>query len=96
MALTFTIAGLQAELDTYNTAVQAESWTAAWLALGAYSATYAGLAESVSADGGSITLPKPAVLVASLEKMIDGVKVAAAKATAGRKRFLRIGVRHHG
>lgn len=89
MALTFTVAGLQTQLDTFNTAVQAESWGAAWKAYLAYAATYGGLIKQATADGASVTLPEPETLRAGLAQA-----QAAAASVNDNRRWGKLGVRH--
>lgn len=68
MALTFTLAGAQAQLDTLNTAMASRSWSAAYDALNAYRLIRAGLADSASHDGASHTLPDPDALADAVDK----------------------------
>lgn len=59
MALTYTIAGAQAQLDALDTALRARAWSDAYDALGSFRLIRAGLADSGSHDGASLSLPDP-------------------------------------
>ena len=84
MALTFTITGLQAELDAFATALKARDWDTALDEYNDYRLTYAGLFASGSVDGLSLTLPKPSELAEALE---DSRATAGQLSSAGRGRF---------
>lgn len=90
MALTFTIAGAQSQLDALNTALAARSWSTAYDALNAYRLIRAGLVDSASSDGATLNLPDP-------DKLADAVDKARARSAlqsdTGR-RLARGRVRH--
>ena len=79
MALAFTIAGLQAELESFRGFLESRTWTSALDAVNRYRLTYAGLFASGSIDGANLTLAKPEELEALLDKTILMVDRLAAK-----------------
>lgn len=70
MALTYTIAGLQSELDAYETARKARDWDTALDEYMDYRSVYYGLFESGGVDGATLKLPKPERLKEELEDAI--------------------------
>ena len=85
MALTFTLAGLQAELNAVAAAVKAANWELARQELSDYTFTYLGLVSKVGTDGVSAELPKP-------EKLSELLEQQRALASAIGARGKRIGV----
>lgn len=79
MALTFTIAGLQAELDAWATAMSAADWETARKEAGDYYATRTGLVDNAAADGATFTLPLPKP---SLYEQIDAAKLLYAQSVS--------------
>lgn len=73
VALTYTIAGAQAQLDALDTAMRARAWSDAFDALGSYRLIRAGLADSASHDGAALTLPDPDKLADQIDKQRDRI-----------------------
>ena len=72
MALTYSLAGVQSALDLVETAVDGEDWATAYKRIVRYAAIYAGLPESVTADGVMAKFPRPS----ELRKLVDDVRGA--------------------
>jgi len=67
VALTYTIAGLRAELDALETARKARNWALAWDEFGDYVSVYAALAAKGSLGDKSYEFPEPEALRKGLE-----------------------------
>lgn len=90
MALTFTLAGAQAQLDALNTALGTGSWSTAYAALNSYRLIRAGLADSASHDGASHSLPDPD----KLADAVDKARLRADRETDRGRRLAHARVRH--
>lgn len=91
MALTFTIAGLQTQLQTIATAIDADDFTAAHAELAKALCILAALPEQVSSGENVVRMRKD---LADLKAAIDGAADASDSATSDRKRFIRTGLWH--
>lgn len=90
MALTFTAAGAQTQLDAFNDALAARAWNDARDALNAYAIIRNSLEESASHDGASYSLPDPA----KLEPLIASTRAEVARNADRGRRAARCRVSH--
>lgn len=79
MALTFSVAGLQAELDAVNTAIQSEDWSTARKEALSYGLVYRGIAERGSLGSLSYSLPKPDDLLGMIEELRQATQRTSVK-----------------
>lgn len=89
MALTYTIAGLQTQLDAVADAVDASAWASARRSLTKAWLVVSGLPSSVRTDGAELTMR----VESALDKAIDEAKDEVNKA-ADNRRLIRFGVSH--
>lgn len=83
MALTYTIAGLRAELDAFEVARKARDWEAAWNEYMDYVSVYSALAAKAKSGATEFDMPNPAQLKAGLEAL-----QRAANISSNRPRFI--------
>ena len=86
MALTFTIAGLQTQLQLIATAIDAEDFTSARAEHAKALCILAALPEQVSSGENVVRMRKD---LADLKAAIDGAATSSESASADRKRFIR-------
>lgn len=82
MALTYTEAGAQAQLDAVSTAIAAGDRSTAYSALFNYKLIHQRLAQSAAIDGATLTLPTPDKLREDLDRTFQ----VASRATDARRR----------
>lgn len=88
MALAFTIAGLQTQLDAVATAVDGEDYATARAALAKAYLVLAGLPQETQADGRVVKLRS------DLDKVSAVLETASAGSSTDRRRLIRTGLRH--
>jgi len=93
MPLTFTIAGLQAELQSYATARAAGDWDTAREHLVNARAIRVVLPDKALIDGVEVSLPKVESLDAE-ERSLAAAEAASEVETRDRRRTIRFGVSH--
>lgn len=89
MAITFTIAGLQTELQTAATAIDSEDFAAARKAIVKANLVLGGLPLSADVDG---SLVKMRESLAQLEAQVDAAE--ASVSATDRRRLIRVGLTH--
>lgn len=87
MALTYTLAGLQTQLDLVDASVAAEDWAVAIKNIARAELVLAGLPQSAASDTQSVTMR------ASLESAKNLV-MASRSVVVDNRRLMRAGVRH--
>lgn len=90
MALTYTLAGLQTELDAVVTSTDAEDWETARKKLIRARSVLAGLPQTTQTDGAILTLR---AALDDLAKLIEEAERDSGQA-ADNRRIIRVGVRH--
>lgn len=91
MALTYTIAGLQTQLDAVGTAIDADDYAAARRALAKAFAVLAGLPQEANALGAVVKMRSDLDKLAAL---LGETETSAAAASPDRRRLIKTGLRH--
>lgn len=85
VALTYTRAGAQTQLDAFDTALKARDWAGAQDALNSYRLIHSQLPQASAADGFSQSYPSPD----SLQQMLDDTRAQVARAADRQRRVAR-------